>query len=138
MPILVVEDDDIDAEALTRAFAKQQLKNPVFMARDGLEALSLLDGSNPQGKIPQPCLIILDINMPRMNGLELLEAVQKNGKIMGNVLMVLTTSAREEDKVRAYQNHAAGYFLKENLPQLTEMIGHYCRINELPGHARHY
>jgi len=132
MPILIVEDDDIDAEALTRSFARQQLKNPVYMAKDGVEALQMLDGTGSYPPIPQPCLVILDINMPRMNGLELLESIQDNARLHGNVLLVLTTSSREEDKTKAYQNRAAGYFLKENLPQLSEMISNYCKINELP------
>lgn len=132
MPILLVEDDDIDAEAITRAFTKIQLKNPIYIAKDGVEALQMLDGSGPYPPIPQPCLIILDINMPRMNGLELMETIQQNSRLYGNVLLVFTTSSREEDKIKAYQNRAAGYFLKENLPQLTEMINNYCKINELP------
>jgi len=132
MPILVVEDDEIDAEALTRAFAKQNIKNPVFKANDGVEALQMLEGSGAFPPIPQPCLVIMDINMPRMNGLELLEAMNKHDLIYGNVVIVLTTSSREEDKIRAYQSRAAGYFLKENLPELSIMISQYCKINELP------
>ena len=134
MPILIVEDDDIDAEALTRSFTKQQLKNPIYMARDGVEAMQMLDGTGAFPAIPQPCLIILDLNMPRMKGLEFLDELQKTSRLFGNVVLVLTTSGRDEDKRRAYGNHVAGYFLKENLPQLTEMVSHYCRINELPGH----
>src|SRR5690606_12165112 len=102
------EDNDIDVEALTRSFTKQQLKNPVYVANDGLEALQMLDGTGPYPPIPQPCLILLDINMPRMNGFEFLEEIQKNARLSGNVILVLTTSSREQDKVSAYQNRAAG------------------------------
>jgi CheY-like chemotaxis protein len=136
MPILIVDDDDIDAEALIRAFKKQQLENPVFIARDGLEALEMLEGNGRDSPVQQPCLVILDLNMPRMNGHEFLEAVSLRKRLHANVILVLSTSAREEDKARAYAHRAAGYFLKENLPQLTELIGHYCRINEWPVPSR--
>ena len=73
--ILLAEDDQIDQKAFLRAFDKLRIKNPVTVAKDGLEAWEILKGSNGKPPLGRPNLLILDINMPRMNGLELLEPI---------------------------------------------------------------
>lgn len=130
-PILLVEDDEIDTETVKRILKKEQITNPLYCANDGVEALELLKRKNGTA-ITQPCLILLDINMPRMNGLEFLEQIRGDDELKQNVTFMLTTSGRNEDKISAYKLSVAGYVLKENMGRLIEMLGRYCRINELP------
>jgi CheY-like chemotaxis protein len=131
-PILLVEDDEIDVEAVMRALKKEHIANPLICANDGAEALEMLEGSNGHEKIKQPCLILLDINMPRMNGLQFLHEIRKHNVMKQNVVFMLTTSSRINDKADAYNLQAAGYILKENLGSLAHMLADYCEINEIP------
>lgn len=130
--LLVVDDDDIDAIAIERALRKLKLLNTVYRARDGLDALNLLRS----GAIPAPYIILLDLNMPRMNGLEFLQALRNDPKLTHAVIFVLTTSKSDEDLVAAYREHVAGYVLKQHMDRdFLEVIGlieHYWRLVELP------
>lgn len=130
--ILLVEDDDIDAMSVQRAFSRMKIANPIVRAKDGIEALEIL----LQGAIEQPYLILLDLNMPRMGGLELLKTIRKNPQLELSVVFVLTTSKDDEDKIKAYKHHVAGYIVKESLDegfeQLVQMLDHYWRLVELP------
>ena len=123
--ILLVEDDDIDAMSVQRAFSRMKIANPIVRAKDGIEALEIL----LQGAIEQPYLILLDLNMPRMGGLELLKTIRKNPQLELSVVFVLTTSKDDEDKIKAYKHHVAGYIVKESLDegfeQLVQMLDHY-------------
>src|ERR1700743_1771005 len=74
--LLLVEDDEVDVQALKRAFAKARIGNPITAARDGIEALEFLRGENGKDKLLKPHLVLLDLNMPRMNGIELLEVIR--------------------------------------------------------------
>lgn len=130
--LLVVDDDDIDAIALERALRKLRLLNTVYRARDGQEALNLLRSWT----IPAPYIILLDLNMPRMNGLEFLQALRHDPMLTHAVVFVLTTSKSDEDLVAAYREHVAGYVLKQHMDRdFLEVIGlieHYWRLVELP------
>lgn len=130
--LFIVDDDDIDAIALERALRKLRLLNTVMRARDGREALELLRA----GKIPSPYIILLDLNMPRMNGLEFLEALRTDPLLTHAVVFVLTTSKSDEDLVAAYRKHVAGYVFKQHMDRdFLEVIGlieHYWRLVELP------
>jgi len=75
--ILLVEDDDGDAKALKRAFEKARIANPIRRALDGIEALDVLKGENGQPKMPAPYILLVDLNMPRMNGIQLVEAIHR-------------------------------------------------------------
>lgn len=131
--LLLVEDDEVDIEAVRRALKRSGMeKNILHVANDGAEALDLLKGRNGHDKLPQPCLMLVDINMPRMNGLELLEEVRKDRDISHNIVFMLTTSGRHEDKIYAQTLNAAGYFMKENIPEFIDLLRFYCTINELP------
>ena len=129
--ILLVEDNEVDVEAVKRAFAKQRIANPIHVASDGVQALELL-----RGDFLRPFLIILDINLPRMNGIEFLQEVRKDPELKDSVVFVLTTSKRDEDKVASYDLNVAGYMVKEavgkDFMRLTDMLGSYWRIVELP------
>jgi len=130
--LFIVDDDDIDAIALERALRKLRLLNTVRRAHDGQEALNLLRA----GEIPAPFIILLDLNMPRMNGLEFLEALRTDPMLTHAVVFVLTTSKSDEDLVAAYRKHVAGYVFKQHMDRdFLEVIGlveHYWRLVELP------
>ena len=111
--ILLVDDDAVDVRGVTRALRKQGIDNPLVTARNGLEALALLRGDGDLPAVPAPQLILLDINMPRMNGLEFLATVRDDRELCKTVIFVLTTSDDERDMVAAYKHHIAGYILKE-------------------------
>ncbi len=128
--ILLVEDDEIDVKALLRAFKKLKIANPVTVAKDGIEGWEALQ------ELPRPYLVILDINMPRMNGIELLEKIRASEKYHDSIVFVLTTSTDDEDKFDAFKLNAAGYMLKADMGksfiQAIEMIEQYWKVVEFP------
>jgi CheY-like chemotaxis protein len=130
--LFMVEDDDIDATALKRALHKLKLLNPIYRAKDGLEAIELLRA----GDIPSPYIILLDLNMPRMNGLEFLEELRSDPALTHAIVFVLTTSKSDEDILAAYREHVAGYLLKQRMDndflQVVGLLNHYWRIIEMP------
>lgn len=130
--ILLVEDDDIDAKGVERSLKKLKISNPLYRAKDGIEALEML----AKREVDKPYIILLDLNLPRMGGLEFLERLRSNPAIANTVVFVLTTSKADEDKHAAYENHVAGYIIKEKLDSgfdaLVSLLDHYWRIVELP------
>ncbi len=76
--------------------------------------------------------MLVDINMPLMNGIEMLQELRKDENFRQSIAFILTTSARKEDKVATYKLNVAGYFLKENLTHLIETLGPYCQGNQFP------
>lgn len=134
--ILLVEDDEIDAEAIQRAFRKNKVANPVVVAQNGVEALDRLRGSNGLERIERPFMILLDLNMPRMNGFEFLEELRADPELNDSIVFVLTTSDLDEDKVRAYGHRVAGYTVKgkvgESFLELVTLVDAYWRIIEFP------
>jgi len=133
--LLVVEDNDVDREALRRAFKRHGLTQPMVDVDDGVEALAVLRGERGP-RIGRPYLILLDLNMPRMNGLELLREIRRDPALRDSVVFVLTTSRADEDKVAAYEQHVAGYLVKGELgvgfTGLMDLITAYCKVVELP------
>lgn len=134
--VLLVEDDEVDAEAVLRAFKKNRICNPVTVVKNGLEALEVLRN----GKCSRPNLVLLDLNMPRMNGIEFLEAVRHDDDLRDLIIFVLTTSDAERDKCAAYDQNVAGYLVKskvgEDFLHLIEMLGVYWRYVEFPPEKR--
>jgi len=132
---LLVEDDNIDAKAFLRAMKKLKITNPVTIARDGIEAWELLKG-NGETRIERPNLVILDINMPRMNGLELLRKIREDAELRNLIVFVLTTSNDEQDKFEAYDLNVAGYMLKSDLGGsfmgAVSLVDQYWRVVEFP------
>jgi len=130
--LLLVEDDDVDAMGVARALKKRRIANPLLRARDGIEALELLRG----GKVPKPFLILLDLNMPRMGGLELIQTLRADEVLNDAVVFVLTTSKSDEDMASAYRAHVAGYIVKSEIgnrfSDLVEMLDAYWQVVELP------
>jgi CheY-like chemotaxis protein len=134
--ILLVEDDDGDAKAVERAFRNSAIANPILRAIDGIEALEMIRGDNGKIKPPQPYLLLVDLNMPRMGGIALVKALREDASQRHAVVFMLTTSKREEDKIAAYNLNVAGYILKETAGQdflnLVRLMDCYWRIVELP------
>ena len=122
--ILLVEDDEVDIEAVRRIFKTAALSNTLHVAGDGKQALDLLRADSPP-HIEQPCLILLDINMPGMNGLQFLKERAADPRLMSNPLFVLTTSDLNNDKTRAFEAGANAYILKKDLKILPEFITDY-------------
>ena len=134
--ILLVEDDDGDARAVERTFLKARIANPIARALDGVEGMDLLKGANGRTKLRRPYLLLVDINMPRTNGLQLIEAIRADPELHDTVIFVLTTSNRDEDKESAHAMNVAGYILKENAGEdflrLFSLVDSYWRIVEMP------
>jgi CheY-like chemotaxis protein len=106
--ILLVEDDEVDVMNVKRAFAKNNIKNELFVAGNGVEALEMLNSAI----VPLPKIIILDINMPKMNGIEFLKIMRADDKFKNISVFVMTTSNEDSDKINAYNLNVAGYILK--------------------------
>lgn len=134
--ILLVEDDDGDAKALQRAFQKAKIANTIVRAVDGVEALDMLKGANGKMKPPSPHILLVDLNMPRMNGIQLVQALRKDEDLRRSIVFILTTSKREEDKAAAYDLNVAGYIAKASAAKdflnLVSLIDYYVCIVELP------
>jgi CheY-like chemotaxis protein len=133
--ILFVDDDTIDVMAFKRAMKKHKLLNPIHTASNGLEALKILRGDGTQPPLERPYIVLLDLNMPRMNGLEFLDELRQDPALHGSVVFVLTTSEDDRDKTAAYSHHIAGYIVKSHLGHdfvnLLSMLQPYWRIVEL-------
>lgn len=134
--LLVIEDDDIDAMAIDRSFKKLRLANVLVRAKDGVEALEFLRGENGRDKISKPYMLLLDLNMPRMNGIELLAELRDDPDLNDAVVFVLTTSAADKDKVAAYDQNVAGYIVKSEIKStflnVIELLDCYWKIVTLP------
>jgi len=110
--ILLVEDDQMDVMNVQRELRRQSINVPLLHARNGREALNMLRGEGDQPKIAKPSLVMLDINMPRMNGLELLEILRSDPEFAGLNVFVMTTSDLEADRLKARQLAVSGYIIK--------------------------
>lgn len=133
---LLVEDDEVDVKAIKRSLDQLRIANPLVVARDGREALEYLRGQNGRDKVESPFLILLDLNMPRMNGLEFLAELRADRELNTSVVFVLTTSRDERDRLSAYEKHVAGYIVKSNVAdsfaEAMRLIDHYWRVVEFP------
>jgi CheY-like chemotaxis protein len=134
--ILLVDDDEVDVMNVQRAFKKNNILNPLYVARDGVEALEVLRGDGRQALPRERRLVLLDLNMPRMNGLELLRAIREDPELKHITVVVLTTSDDDRDKVEAYNLNVAGYILKPvtftAFVEAMATLNKYWAINELP------
>lgn len=136
--ILLVEDDEVDVMNIKRAFSKSKIANPLYVARDGLEALEMLQGSNGQNPIIPGTrrLILLDLNMPKMNGIEFLSELRQIPELALTPVVVLTTSGEDKDRVEAYRFNVAGYILKPvtfgNFADVMVTLNKYWTLCEMP------
>lgn len=134
--ILLVEDDEVDIMNIKRAFQKNKITNPLYIARNGLEALHLLKGEGEEKISPLPRIILLDLNMPKMGGLEFLKEIRKCAEFKSVTVFVMTTSNEESDKIQAYNLNIAGYILKplsfESFVATVSKLNHYWKLSEQP------
>ncbi len=131
--ILLVDDDEVDVMNVKRAFAKAHITNSLYVVHDGLQALEKLrDGDFSCERR----LVLLDLNMPRMNGIEFLRELRKDPALHATPVVVLTTSDDERDKVDAYNLNVAGYLLKPvtfaSFVEIMAALNKYWTLVELP------
>ena len=135
--VLVIDDDDVTTEIVERALKKVDGDFTIVPAKDGQHGLDILRGTPSSGHyIPRPYLILLDLNMPRMNGFEFLEAIRNDPQHKDSVIFILTTSDADKDRSRAYHQQVAGYMVKSQVgPQFTRLatlISDYGKTVSLP------
>jgi CheY-like chemotaxis protein len=137
--ILLVEDDELDVMNVRRAFKKNNITNPLYVAGNGLEALDMLRGKPNEAGQTMPRdrrIILLDLNMPKMGGIEFLRELRADPELSAITVIVLTTSDEERDKVSAYKFNVAGYILKpvtlSAFVEIMATLNKYWTVSELP------
>lgn len=131
--IILIEDDTVDVMNVRRAFERGKITNPLWVAGDGVEGLDLLRGN----QVPRDRrLVLLDLNMPRMNGIEFLRELRSDVTLRATPVVVLTTSNDDRDKVDAYDLNVAGYLLKPvtfiSFVELMTALNRYWTLVEMP------
>jgi CheY-like chemotaxis protein len=136
--IILVEDDEVDVMTVLRAFRKNNIQPSLHVANNGIEALELLR----RGKLGKPenlarnCVIWLDLNMPRMGGLEFLKVLRSDEHLRRIPVVILTTSDQEQDRTEAYNLNVAGYILKpvtfSKFVEVVATLNNYWALCEMP------
>lgn len=122
LSILLVEDDDVAAESVTRSLKKVSADIDIVTAENGQIALDIIEGKLESSAISRPYIVLLDLNMPVMNGHEFLEAIRSSERHKDIVVFVLTTSDDDRDRSKAYHNNIAGYMIKSSVgPQFSKL-----------------
>jgi CheY-like chemotaxis protein len=141
-PILLVEDDINDVELVTAALRAGHLANPLLVARDGVEALKILEESHYEGlEANGPVVVLLDNKMPRMTGLELLERVKGNERLKHIPIVMMTSSRAEPDLERAYTLGVNAYVVKpvdfRDFTDAVKLVGRFWAVLNEPPVAAH-
>lgn len=120
--ILLVEDDDVAAESVFRGLKNIKANVNIVLAENGKIALDILRNKHPNKEMKSPFVVLLDLNMPVMNGFEFLDQVRCDENLSGVVIFILTTSDSDNDITRAYNNQVAGYMVKSSVgPQFAKL-----------------
>ncbi len=131
-PILLVEDDRVDTMTVQRALKELHVARPLVYAQHGEQALEILEDTSH----PLPWLILLDLNMPRMNGVEFLSVVKQDAQLCLLPVVVLTTSRDENDKAEAFRHSVAGYMVKpvdyDQFVETLRILDRYWTLSEQP------
>jgi CheY-like chemotaxis protein len=134
-PILLVEDDNVDVMTVKRAFKDLNIKNQLVASANGEEALEYLKNNGN----PAPCMIFLDLNMPKMNGLEFLRIIKTDDSLQKIPVIVLTTSSQEEDIIESFKFSVAGYIVKSvdynEFTEAMKTINQYWTLSKLPSNG---
>lgn len=137
LTVVLIEDDDVAAEAVERSLSRLEERVKLIWAHDGQDGLDVLRGRDPARIAARPRLILLDLNMPRMNGFEFLRAMREDPTLRDEIAFVLTTSDDDTDRSRAYHENIAGYMVKSAVgPQfakLIQLLRSYRHAVKLPG-----
>jgi CheY-like chemotaxis protein len=124
--LLLVEDNEDDIVLIEEAFAEAKFMNVVYKVRDGEQALAYLRQEGPYTHTQRPGLVLLDINMPKKNGFEVLKAMKEDPLLQSMPVVMLTTSDREEDIVRSYTHGASSYIRKPmRLEQFIQVVKNF-------------
>lgn len=138
--LILVEDDDVDAEYVVRVLRRSGISAPVTLFRDGFEAIQALRGPQRGFMVARPLMILLDLNMPRLNGLEFLDLLREDPEFRRSIVFILTQSERSEDISAAYDRQVAGYLVKshlgDNYALLPQLLVTYCRLVALAPRER--
>jgi CheY-like chemotaxis protein len=134
-PIVLVEDNPMDVDLTKRAFTRKKVVNPIEVARDGEEALNLLEQWGVED--PQPIVILLDLKLPKVDGLEVLHYLKTSAQFQAIPVVILTTSAEDSDIQIAYQEGANSYIVKPvDFDKFIEVVDYihtyWCAINIAP------
>ena len=133
---LIVDDDKISVMAMQRAMKRLKILNPTSVCNDGQEALEFLHAEARRHDGLPPIIVTLDLNMPRMGGIEFLEAIRADPTLSKVIVFVFTTSDMPNDVQHAYAHNVAGYVVKDNpsetFSKALDMLGSYSRIVEVP------
>lgn len=134
--VLLVEDDEVDVMNVQRAFKRHRIDNPLYVAHNGLDALNVLRGNDSTAVPEHRRLVLLDINMPRMNGLEFLQELRQDESLKSTPVVVLTTSDADRDRLEAYRLNVAGYILKPVtfaiFAEVMAALNQYWALCEIP------
>jgi CheY-like chemotaxis protein len=135
--VLLIDDDEVDVMTVKRAFKKNNITNPLYVAANGVEGLALLRGNELPKLLPgQRRLILLDLNMPKMGGIEFLRELRADPELRALPVIVLTTSNEDQDKVEAYNLNVAGYIIKpvtfNKFVEAVATLNKYWTLSELP------
>lgn len=134
--LFVLEDDDADFMLIQRAFRKERLLNEIIRAKDGVEALEILRGTEGRERLRRPYVVLSDINMPRMDGLSFVAEMRHDPELKDTLVFILTTSAHDKDIRTAYDLNVAGYMLKceagTEFLKIVHMLEGYIQVNFHP------
>ena len=137
--VLLVEDDPGDVLMTREAFEHNKVRNRLSVVADGVSALEFLRKEGEYADAPTPDLVLLDLNLPRMDGREVLEALKSDAAMRSIPVVVLTTSEAEEDVVRSYSLHANAYVTKpvdfdRFIDVVRQIDEFFVEVVRLPGH----
>lgn len=134
--ILMIEDDEIDIMNIRRAFKKNNVTNPLHVTNNGIEALDYLIDLVENSPSKMPKIILLDLNMPKMGGIEFLRKLRQNENLKTISVFVMTTSSEDKDKVEAFNLNVAGYILKplsmDQFMDVVSTLDSYWKLCEFP------
>jgi CheY-like chemotaxis protein len=138
-PVLMAEDNEHDVIATKRAWKKHNIPNPLYIVSDGEECLDYLHQRGKYaeaGSAPRPGILLLDINMPKMDGLTVLKHIRADQKLHRLPVVILTTSKTDEDRIKSYDLNVNAYIMKpigfENFADAVKTIHLFWQLVELP------
>jgi CheY-like chemotaxis protein len=138
--VLLAEDNEHDIIATKRAWKKHHIANPLYIVKDGEECLDFLHQRGKYGEsgtTPRPGILLLDINMPKMDGLAVLKHIREDGKLGHLPVVILTSSKDEEDRLKSYHLGVNAYIVKpvgfENFSEAVRRINLFWELVDLPG-----